>query len=248
MQQRVLITGAAGGIGAATARAFAAQGAQLALTDQDAQALHTTAEALRAEGATVALTQATDIRDSAAVDALFAQIHAALGGLDAAFNNAGRGGGEIPLHEMDDAHWQDVLQTNLSGTFYCLRAAVRLMLGSGGGAIVNNSSILGLHGGMNAAYTASKHGVSGLTKSAALQYARQNIRVNAVCPGLIDAGMGIKVLGRESTKVQALIDKHPMGRPGTAEEVAGAVLWLCSPAANFVTGQLLAIDGGYSAW
>ncbi len=246
--RRVLVTGAAGEIGMATARSFAASGARLALTDHDADALEKAATTLRDEGARVDVEVSADIRRQDSVQHLFHQIEDRWSGLDAAFNNAGRGGGEVPLDRMDDEHWLDILQTNLTGTFFCLRAEIQLMLRDGGGAIVNNSSILGIHGGANAAYTASKHGVSGLTKSAAIQYAQRGIRINAVCPGLIDAGMGKKVLAREQTKVQAMLDKHPIGRAGTAEEVAGAVVWLCSDAASYVTGHLMPVDGGYSAW
>lgn len=248
MTQRVLITGAAGGIGQATAFRFARAGARLVLTDRDADAVAAIADQLRADGADIALVSAANIADPDEVTALFAAITDAVGGLDAAFNNAGRGGGQIALDAMDDAHWLDVIQTNLSGTFYCLRAEVQMMLADRGGAIVNNSSILGLHGGMNAAYTASKHGIAGLTKSAAIQYAQRGIRVNAVCPGLIDAGIGKRVLEREAPQVQKLINMHPMARAGSADEVAAAVLWLCSAEASYMTGHMLPVDGGYGAW
>lgn len=238
----VLVTGAAGGIGLASSRRFLAAGACLIISDKDEAALRQAADDLNTPGLTVV---AADISDATSVQRLFAAIETAHGRLDGAFNNAGRGGGEIPLGEMDHALWHDIIATNLTGTFLCMQAELQLMQRQGRGAIVNNSSILGLHGGINAAYTAAKHGVCGLTKSAALTYGAQGIRVNAVCPGLVEAGLGLKVLARSADKVEQYLALHPQGRPGTPEEVADAALWLLSDAASYVTGHMLPVDGGY---
>ena len=235
--QRVLVTGAAGGIGQESCRCFLEAGARLVMSDRDGEALGASPDEVLAVTA--------DIADAAEVAALFARIESVLGGLDGAFNNAGRGGGEIPLAEIEAELWHDVIAINLTGTFHCMQADLRMMLGQGGGSIVNNGSILGLHGGVNPAYTAAKHGVSGLTKSAALVYSAQGIRVNAVCPGLIEAGLGLKVLSRPSEKVDQYLALHPQGRPGHASEVAQAALWLLSERSSYVTGHLLAVDGGY---
>ena len=238
----VLVTGAAGGIGLASCRRFLDAGATLVVSDRDEAALAVAVDSLA--NSEIAVIPA-DIADAASVAQLFAAIDERFGRLDGAFNNAGRGGGEIPLGELEHALWHDVIATNLTGTFLCLQAELRLMQRQGSGAIVNNSSILGLHGGINAAYTAAKHGVSGLTKSAALNYARYGIRVNAVCPGLVEAGLGLKVLARSPEKVERYLSLHPQGRPGTPEEVAEAALWLLSERSSYVTGHLLPVDGGY---
>lgn len=239
----VLVTGACGGIGAESCRQFVAAGARLFITDVDAAALDDLRQELGGEVAG----QAANLTDSEQVDAVFAALLQHYGRLDAAFNNAGRGSGEIALTDMTMTEWQAVLAINLTGTFLCMQHEARLLKQSGGGTIVNTSSIMGLHGGLNPAYTASKHGLCGLTKSAALSLAPDNIRVNAVCPGLIEAGMGLKVLSREQSKVDAYIASHPLGRPGYAAEVAQAALWLLSDASSYVTGHLLPVDGGYSA-
>lgn len=249
MSRIVLITGAAGGIGTATAEQFVDAGDTVVVSDLDAIAAERTAEALRVrcQDDQRAWAQATDVADRAAVGTLFEAIRKRHGRLDCAFLNAGIGGGGTPLLETDDAIWDACLRVNLDGTYNCLKQAVRLMLASGGGAIVNNCSILGVNGGASAAYTATKHGIAGLTKSIAVAYSGQGIRCNAVCPGLIDAGLGARTVRAGGAKAEAFIKLHPAGRPGTAVEVANAVRWLCSPESSFVTGELMMVDGGYSA-
>jgi len=240
----VLVTGSCGGIGSVTADLFAQRNYRLALTDLDPDQLKAQTERLSEQGADVE-GFACDIANAHSVERLFARVIDRFGRIDAAFNNAGRGGGAVPLTETEDDLWHACLQVNLTGTFLCMKQELKIMTAQGRGSIVNNCSILGLHGGASAPYTASKHGIAGLTKTGALSYASKGIRVNAVCPGLIDAGLGLKVLSRPPEVVQSLIAMHPMARPGTASEVAAAVVWLSSPEASFINGHLLSVDGGY---
>jgi NAD(P)-dependent dehydrogenase (short-subunit alcohol dehydrogenase family) len=244
-----LVTGAASGIGRVTAQAFAAAGARLAICDVNEEGVQAFAEELRGQG-TETLAMTVNVGVSSQVTALFEAIQAKWGRLDCAFNNAGVGGGGLPLLETDDESWMNCVQVNLSSVFYCMRAEIRMMTALGGGTIVNNCSVLGIKGGLGAAgaaYTATKHGVAGLTKNAAIAYGAQGVRVNAVCPGLISAGLGLKVLQRPPEQVATLISAQPLGRAGSSQEVADAVLWLCSPQSSYVTGHLLAVDGGFSA-
>ncbi|HVT36569.1 MAG TPA: SDR family oxidoreductase [Nevskiaceae bacterium] len=241
-----LVTGAGGGIGSVTALEFARHGYRVAVCDIDEASVQATAAAVKKAGGK-ARAYVTDVADAHSVERLFAAIEKDFGRLDAAFNNAGVGGARTPVAEVKFDDWERILRINLTGTFLCMQQEIRLMLKQGGGAIVNNGSIFALNGGISAPYTATKHGIAGLTKSAALSYAQQGVRVNAVCPGLIEAGMGLKVLKRTSTDPKELIAAHPVNRTGTALEVAHAVLWLCSDQAGFVHGHLLAIDGGYGA-
>ena len=215
-----LVTGACGGIGAVTARLFAQRGYRLALTDIDAQRLEQLVSELREAGAQV-VGHACDVGEPAAVAALFAWLSDRYGQLDAAFNNAGVGGGGAALADTDDARWQACMRVNLNGTYLCMKQEVHMMLAQGRGAIVNNCSVLGISGGA------------------------KGLRVNAVCPGLIAAGLGLTVLQRQADGGAGLVALCPMNRAGQAEEVAQAVAWLCSEQASFVNGHLLAVDGGY---
>lgn len=243
----MLITGAGGGIGQAAARRAADAGYRLVLLDLDTPALADTLQAVRERGAD-AEAVACDIGDGAAVTAVFADLRTRHPRLHAAFNNAGVGGsGGVGLADTDDAVWETALRVNLSGTYHCLKQEIRWMRDTGGGAIVNNASVLAINGGISAPYCATKHGIAGLTKSAALSYGNAGIRVNAVCPGFIEAGMGLNLFTRHAEATQAVIGQLPLSRPGSAEEVADVVLWLCSPAAAYVTGTLLPVDGGYCA-
>jgi NAD(P)-dependent dehydrogenase (short-subunit alcohol dehydrogenase family) len=237
-----LVTGASRGIGAAAARAFANAGAHVALAARDAQALASVANAIQEAGGQ-ALAVSTDVGDPAAVARLVARPLDAYGRLDAAFNNAAGGGrpptplAEIPIEDYDSA-----LAITLRGVFLAMKYEIPALLQSGGGAIVNMSSTAGLSGvrGMSA-YVASKHGVVGLTKVAALDYADRNIRVNALAPGPILSDR-IKALSEEG---RAQISQSvPMRRLGLPEEVAALVVWLCSDQAAFMTGATLTIDGG----
>jgi len=237
-----LVVGASRGIGAATARAFADAGAAVVLAARDAHALENVANAIQETGGR-ALAIPTDVSDPEAVARLVARTLKAYGRLDAAFNNAAGGGrpptplAEIPVEDYDSA-----LAINLRGVFLAMKYEIPAMLQSGGGAIVNMSSTAGLSGvrGMSA-YVASKHGVIGLTKTAALDYAERNIRVNAIAPGPILSDR-IKALNEESRSYIA--QTVPMRRLGLPEEVAELVVWLCSDQAAFMTGATLTIDGG----
>lgn len=242
----VLITGAGGGIGRAASLKFAAGGYRVVACDLDgAQAEQTVAEVRKAGGDAEAVT--VDIGDSAHVQKLIRDIAARHGRLDAAFNNAGQSTQRRPLAELAEADWDSALRTNLTGTFLCMKYEIVQMLAQGGGCIVNNCSVFGLGGSVGAAYTATKHGIAGLTRSAAISYASKGVRVNAVCPGLIDAGMGARYIERAGDEVQATLALHPAGRAGTADEVADAVVWLCSDEARYMHGHMLALDGGYGA-
>jgi NAD(P)-dependent dehydrogenase (short-subunit alcohol dehydrogenase family) len=241
-----LITGGGGGIGRAACLEFARKGYRIALCDLDLERAESSAQVVRAAGGE-AQAWLCDIGDSTQVQALLAAVRARFGRLDAAFNNAGQSALRTPLAEIDEADWQRVMRTNIDGNFLLMKYQIRWMLEQGGGCIVNNCSVFGLGGSLSAAYTTSKHALAGLTKSAALSYAGRGIRVNAVCPGLIDAGMGARFIERSPEQLDATLALHPAGRAGSAEEVAQAAVWLCSDEARYIHGHLLAVDGGYGA-
>jgi NAD(P)-dependent dehydrogenase (short-subunit alcohol dehydrogenase family) len=241
-----LVTGAASGIGLETARAFAHAGAVVVLADIDEAAVRTAAQALSAAGHK-ALAIRCNVADERQVAAMIAQTIATFGRLDAAFNNAGI---QVPVAETADASGADfdhIIAINLRGVWNCMKHELAHMRKEGSGAIVNTSSQAGLVGTAGlGAYTASKHGVIGLTKSAALEYAARGIQVNAICPGCIDTPMVQQALADEPDTMKAVMQEIPAGRLGLADEIASAVLWLCSPGARFMTGQAVAIDGGFT--
>ena len=243
-----LVTGGAAGIGKAAVLAFARAGAKVVFCDlktDDGEAL---AQTVRQAGGSAVFVRA-DVSKAGDADRLVAAAVGAFGRLDCAFNNAGIEGQLAPTGDCSDENFDRVIAVNLKGLWLCLRAEIRQMLGqSGGGAIVNMSSVAGLVGFANLpAYVASKHGVIGLTKSAALEYAAHGIRVNAVCPGVIHTEMIDRITGNDPAVEQQFVNLEPMGRMGTPEEIAGAALWLCSTAASFVTGHALTVDGGLVA-
>ena len=242
-----LVTGAGSGLGLAAARAFAAEGACLVLADVDKGAVEAAAARLVASGHQ-ALAVHCNVADEAQVKAMVDLTVATYGRLDAAYNNAGI---NSPVAETADAsgdEFERVHGVNLRGVWNCMKYELLQMREQGSGAIVNCSSLGGLVGiAGRGVYHASKHGVIGLTKSAALEYAARGIRINAVCPGIIETPMVADMLEREPEAMQELMKEQPIGRLGQSDEIAAAVLWLCSPGASFVIGHALAVDGGYTA-
>jgi NAD(P)-dependent dehydrogenase (short-subunit alcohol dehydrogenase family) len=244
-----LVTGGASGIGRATALAFAREGAQVAVADLTVERAQQAADEIAAQGGR-AIALAVDVTDDAAVGAAVAATVAAFGRLDCAFNNAGIApyqvnSAAVTAGDLEEANWLRLIDVNLNGVWRCLRHEVRQMRAQGGGVIVNTASIagkLGLPG--SAAYVASKHGVVGLTKAAAIDHAPDNIRVNAVCPGYITTPMTEDSKRRRGEQIVARV---PMARFGEPEEIAEAVVWMCSDRAGFVTGACWEVDGGYAA-
>jgi len=242
-----IVTGGSAGIGRATVRALAREGAAVVIADVDRVGGEETAAELRAGGAECRFV-ATDVSVDAEVAALVGTTVAEFGGLDVAFNNAGIEGNPGPIHLAGPADWQRLLDVNVTGVWHCLRHEIPAMLERGGGAIVNASSVAGLVAFPGfGAYGATKHAVLGLTKAAALDYFTAGIRVNAVCPGLIDTAMIERLTAGDAAARTAMAASEPSGRMGSPEEVAAAVVWLCSPAAAYVTGVALPVDGGHVA-
>ena len=249
MQGKVtLVTGAASGIGRASALALARAGAAVCASDINGAGAEETAQLIKDEGG-AAIATSCDVTIPDQVRAMVAATVEAFGSLDAAVNNAGIAGSfDHRLHQADDAMFERVLAVNLLGVWHCLKAEVEVMLPRSRGAIVNIASVAGLIGAPKAgAYTASKHAVVGLTKSAALDYAKLGIRVNAVCPAYTDTAMVQSAIADNPLMAHIMERAIPMGRLGKASEIGEAVVWLCSDASSFVTGHALALDGGLVA-
>ena len=243
-----LITGGASGIGRAAALAFAREGARLIVADMHEEGAQQTAHMITENGGEAMALQ-VDVTRAAAVEAMIAEAVDAYGRLDCAHNNAGiLGAPFMRITEYTEDEWDRIIDVNMKGVWLCMKYEIPHMMQQGGGAIVNTASAAGLIG--SAAfpiYDASKHGVVGLTKSAALQYAKRGIRVNAVCPGVIETPMVAAGIEANPRFEQGAIAANPSGRLGHPEEVAEAVAWLCSDAASFVTGHAMSVDGGLLA-
>jgi NAD(P)-dependent dehydrogenase (short-subunit alcohol dehydrogenase family) len=244
-----LVTGGASGIGRATALTFAREGAKLIIADMNEDGGQQTVHLITEKGGEAIFVR-TDVSKAVEVQALISTAVETYGRLDCAHNNAGISSRpRAPLHECTEETWDRVLAVNLKGVWLCMKYELIQMLKQSSGTIVNTASIMGLVGSWSgtAAYNASKHGVVGLTKTAALEYATSGIRVNAVCPGYIHTPLIEEALTSNPALEAQIITRHPVGRMGRPEEIADAVVWLCSDAASFVTGHTLTVDGGYVA-
>ncbi len=243
----VLVTGAASGIGRAVALAFGRAGASVVVADTAVDGGHATAGMIVEQGGKALFVQC-NVSRSSEVEALLDKVLNRYGRLDCAVNNAGIEEEQVPLAEADDEQFDRIMGVNLKGVWLCMKHEIRQMLKQGGGTIVNMSSVAGLVASASRPiYTASKHAVGGLTRAAAVEYAKSGIRVNALCPAAVKTPMLARAIARDGQTEKKLKAAHPMGRFAETAEVANAVLWLCSEQSSYITGQQLAVDGGFTA-
>ena len=239
-----LVTGGGSGIGQATALAFAREGAKVVLAGRTVERGNEGAQMVKEAGGEAMFIK-TDVTKAIEVEALVSRIIEAYGRLDCAFNNSGVGATGARLAKETEEAWDSIIDTNLKGVWLCMKYEIPQMIKQGGGAIINCSSTFGVGGGYRVGvYSASKHGVVGLTKSAAMDYAKDDIRVNAVCPAWIRTPMLEPMLRERPDKGEGKVAEVPLGRLGAPEEVAQAVVWLCTDAASFITGDIMIIGGG----
>jgi NAD(P)-dependent dehydrogenase (short-subunit alcohol dehydrogenase family) len=245
--QVALVTGAAAGIGRATAQAFAGEGLKVVVSDVDVEGGESTVALIQQAGGEATFVRC-DVSKEADVQALMTSVVLTYGRLDYAFNNAGIEIEKGKLNEGTEAEFDAIMGVNVKGVWLCMKYQLPLLLAQGGGAIVNTASVAGLGAAPKMSiYSASKHAVIGLTKSAAIEFAKKKIRVNAICPAVIDTAMFRRAYEADPKKGEFVAGMHPVGRIGKVEEISAAVLYLCCDAAAFTTGQALAIDGGLTA-
>ena len=241
-----LVTGAGSGIGRATAKRLAREGAKVVVADVAVEGAEETVNQIETNGGTAHVVE-VDVTDAAQVEALVEETIDVYGRLDIAHNNAGIEGASVPTAEQSEDDWDRVIAVDLKGVWLGLKYEIPAMIESGGGAIVNTSSIAGLSAAGPAPYAASKHGVIGLTRVAATEYAQKDIRVNAVCPGVIGTEMVERSEEESSEQLDQFVQMQPLGRMGAPEEIANAVTWLASEEASFVTGNAFPVEGGFMA-
>ncbi len=242
-----VVTEGGAGLGRATSLAFAADGAAVVVADRDGESAAQTVALIDAEGGTAAPVEA-DVTQASDCERMVAVATCRYGRLDYGYNNAGMGGEGLPTHETSLTHWDALMGVNLTGVFLSMKHEIPAMLETGGGAIVNTSSIRGVISYPDlSAYTASKHAVLGLTRAAALEYADKGIRINAVCPGVVRTALVAQSYARMPGFEERSLALHPIGRFGAPKEIAATVLWLCSQDASYVTGNGLVVDGGWVA-
>lgn len=246
--KRVVVTGGASGIGEGAAQLMAERGASVVVSDVNREAGESLVEALKAQGH-VAYFHQTDVSDAEAIQGLMAYADEEMGGIDVLLNNAGIDHDPAPFLQIPQVAFDRNIAVNLTGVWHCMRAALPIMLKQGNGQIINVASVAGLRSSpMLAAYSAAKHGVIGLTKAAAVEYARANIRCNAICPSFIDTPMVQNTLKKVDERAQrAIVGANPMKRLGTVQEIASAIAWLASDESSFITGQSVVLDGGMLA-
>ena len=241
-----LVTGGSSGIGRAAAVAFAREGARVTVADVNLEGGEETVDKIRRSGGQAVFVR-TDVSKTGDVEAMVARTRETYGRVDCAFNNAGIAGDRSLIHEHPENMWDLIIDIHLKGVWLCMKYEIIQMLEQGGGAIVNTSSVAGMVGYATASpYVAAKHGIVGLTKTAALEYARKGIRANAISPGWTRTELIDHLVGTPEQE-ERIGARHPMGRLCEAEEIAEAAVWLCSDAASFVTGAVLPVDGGFVA-